>query len=527
MAKDTPPPATPPAAFEETYGDDQPLTVDAGELKRGKPTTTCNVCDTKRPAKFRYCDCELPAGITNENHPQITKPKPKPATAPEPPLADVIDLGQLPIDTPTATAAPPDLTEPLEALALDPEIAKVFSLAVGAVRSRAAVLCSVLARMSAGAPPGCHLPGPPSPSPLNLFCVLVSPSGTGKSSAARTANYALEGFEDLDTLAPSSGEAIIDAYSHQVAYEDDHGKTKRKWELLPDPDRGLLVVIDEADTLTAVTNRAGNSVAPLLRSAWSGEMLRADTTRRAVNQLAPRPPVPAMTYRIGAVIAGTLESVGDLLNSHGGTTERLLVVSATDPGTAELVRSGAHGRRTPITLTPWTARGQIDINEATAAEVHNNLLLQVEGNPDAIAGHAVAIRLRTAALLGWLRGHPGRLDGDDWELAEHVMAIHTASRGYVAQAAATARRNQTHTAAVGRGLSDITTAEVKLDRADQLVNSCANTYLDRIDDGDTETDAMRHATNGKRPGQWKAATSYTGAARTGMRTAIKDLLTDQ
>ena len=465
-----------------------------------------------------------------DGNPVPKKPKAKkqtPAKAPEPPLADVIDLGQLPLDTPTSTTSPPDLTEPLEALAQDPEIAKVFSLAVGAVRSRAAVLCSVLARMSAGAPTGCHLPGPPSPAPLNLFTVLVSPSGTGKSSAARVAVDAVYGFENVDTLSPSSGEAIIDAYSHQVAYEDDHGKTKRKWELLPDTDRGLLVVIDEADALSAVINRAGNSVAPLLRSAWSGEMLRADTTRRAVNQLAPRAPVPAMTYRIGAVIAGTLESVGDLLNSHGGTAERLLVISATDPGTAELVRSGAHGRRTPITLEPWTARGLIDVNETTAAEVHANLLQQVEGNPEAIAGHAVAIRLRIAALLGWLRGHPGRLDGDDWELAEHVMAIHTASRGYVAQAAATARRDQTHTAAVGRGLSDITAAEVKLDRADQLVNSCANTYLKRLDDGYAKAEAMIKATGGKRPGQWQAATGYNGKARTGMRDAILDLLSDQ
>ena len=465
-----------------------------------------------------------------DDDPVPKKPKAKkqtPAKAPEPPLADVIDLGQLPLDTPTSTTSPPDLTEPLEALAQDPEIAKVFSLAVGAVRSRAAVLCSVLARMSAGAPTGCHLPGPPSPAPLNLFTVLVSPSGTGKSSAARLAVDALEGFEDLDTLAPSSGEAIIDAYSRRVAVEDDHGKRRVEWQLKPDTDRGLLVVIDEADALSAVINRAGNSVAPLLRSAWSGEMLRADTTRRAVNQLTPRAPVPAMTYRIGAVIAGTLESVGDLLNSHGGTAERMLAISATAPGTAELVRSGAHGRRTPITLEPWTARGLIDVNETTAAEVHNNLVLQVEGNPDAIAGHAVAIRLRTAALLGWLRGHPGRLDYDDWELAEHVMAIHTASHQYVAAAAAATRRNQSHTAAVGRGLSDITAAEVKLDRAAQIVTACLKTYLDRIADGHTKTEAMRAATTGKRPGQWAAATGYTGPASTAMRTAIKDLLADQ
>ena len=529
--KDDTPPAAPPATFAETYGSDEPLTVDANQLKR-----RLQRYEHERPdimAELRAggaTEQQINAAVTKRMSAELDQIKPNQpgnTRAPEPPLADVIDLGRLPLGTPTHTAEPPDLTEPLEALAVDPEIAKVFSLAVGAVRSRAAVLCSVLARMSAGAPTGCHLPGPPSPAPLNLFCVLVSPSGSGKSSAARVASNALDGFEDLATLAPSSGEAVIDAYSERVTYEDLQGKQRAEWRLKQDTDRGLLVAIDEADQLTAVTTRAGNNVAPLLRSAWSGEMLRADTTRRAVNQLAPRPPVPAMTYRIGAVIAGTLESAGDLLDSHGGTAERMLVISAVDPGTAELVRTGAHSRRTPVTLTPWTARGLIDVNETTAADVHTNLLRQVEGNPEAIAGHAVAIRLRIAALLGWLRNHPGRLDYDDWELAGHVMTIHNASRGYVAAAAAAKRRNQTHSAAVGRGLSDITTAETKLDRADQLVKSCAKTYHARLADGDPEPDAMKAAISGQRAAQWKAATGYTDSARAGMRTAIQDLLNDR
>lgn len=245
---------------------------------------------------------------------------------------------------------------------------------------------------------------------LNLFVALVGPSGGGKGAAESAASDAID-LGDIETATVGSGEGIGHLYAH-----------REKGEVVRDRD-AVLFTVPEVDNLAALGARQGATLMPQLRSAWSGEKLGfsyADKNKAL--------PLDRHTYRMGLVLGvqpGRAAAVLD--DADGGTPQRFLWLPTSDPGAPEELPPAPEALRVRTTRPGAIAatHGQLvalDVCQAARDTIVGARRARLRGDGDALDGHALLCRLKTAAALALL---DGRLDvrDDDWHLSGLVMVV--------------------------------------------------------------------------------------------------------
>lgn len=280
-----------------------------------------------------------------------------------------------------------------------------------------AMLGAVLVQVATACPVDTHLPpiiG--SKGSLNLFAGLVGPSGGGKSAAIAAAAEYLPYATERRGIGTGEGVA-----AHFTTYD----REAKQPVLVDKVDRRLLFVVQEVDTLTALGNRKGATILPVIRSAFSGEALgnqNADPARRHH--------IPAHAYRLGLIMGIQPLRAGPLLNDvDAGTPQRFLWLPSLDP------LAPREPPEWPGALADWKPPTQW-APELPVCEVARDTItdaqyqrLRGEDGSDPLDGHRLYLRLKVAAALAILaRRDRAAVTEADWDVAGIIIAKSDSTR---------------------------------------------------------------------------------------------------
>lgn len=351
-------------------------------------------------------------------------------------------LAQIPTVTtlgPVGLAASPTTTASGEADFWDarPVLAHLHLFARARMVAPWAVLGSALARTivtthkSIALPPtvGAH-------ASLNLFVAIVGRSGSGKGAADAVAREALK-FDHIETRNAGSGEGLVHAFVR-----------RGKDGLLVPVNDAVLFNIPEVDSLGAVGARQGATILSMLRQAWSGEQLGfqyADATKSLI--------VEAHRYRM-ALIAGVQPGrAGAILDDlDGGLPQRFSWLRATDPEAPAITPDAPDPMpmvmRQPLHVGP-SGFVVMDVCTSATETIRAARLANARGQVDALDGHALLTRLKTAAAFALMEQ---RLDvsEEDWQLSGVVAAVSDATRASIIAH----REDEVRKATTGRALAE-------------------------------------------------------------------------
>lgn len=310
-----------------------------------------------------------------------------------------------------------------------------------------AVLGAALARVVVVSPP--HLVLPPlvgSDASLNLFVAVVAESGGGKGASVGAASDAVS-VGHITSHPVGSGEGLT------------HLFVRRTKTGLEQHTTAVLAEVGEVDTLTALNSRQGSTLQPVLRQAYMGEEFGfgyADPLKRLV--------VPAHQYRLSLIVGVQPKRAGGLLDdADGGTPQRLLWLPAVDrdaPETAPEAPARLHWRMPD--LPPHSihdGRVRMPVCETARVSIDTARLARLQGDGEALDGHALLTRLKVAAALGLLDGRV-EVSEQDWELSGTVMAVSDATRERIVAELGDVRRRSNR----ARGHAEAERAEMVTER---------------------------------------------------------------
>lgn len=381
---------------------------------------------------------------------------PLPRQAPPPATTARVDLPTDEMHDDPAPPAGPVHHEHQDFWTSRPELDHLRTFARARRAAPWAVLGCALARVVAHVEPTAVLPpivgGHAS---LNLFLGLVGPSGGGKGAADAVAADALDYGDALDPLhveGVGSGEGILHTYQRYVP-----GKGGAKGKTEQHRTRALFRA-PEVDTLAALKHRQGSTLLPKLRDAWSGDALGfayADTTRRL--------DLRAHTYRLCLIVGVQPSKAGPLLDdADGGTPQRFLWLPTLDPAMPD---------DRPDEPTPWpwsppsalrfvSGRHVLPVCDEAVRAIDGAAIARNRGQVDALDGHALLSRLKTAAALALLAGR-AEVIPDDWQLAGVVLAVSDTTRASIVQQLGERREAQATARGRAEGVASLAADEVR------------------------------------------------------------------
>jgi hypothetical protein len=374
-----------------------------------------------------------------------------------------------------------------------PTLTAIRQAAWSRSRSADAVFAAVLARAVCTVGPTTVLPPiVGSAASLNLAIALVSPSGTGKSTAKAIAAELIDldtRTDIIDDLPIGSGEGLIDAYFELVSEEDGDGKTHK---VKRQTKTAVFAYLDEGQALSTMGARQGATLLPTLRSAWSGSTLgQANATEERKRVLS------AHTYRLGVVVGFQPEhAIGLIDDAAGGTPQRFLFLSAIDPNIPdEPPPWPTIGWRPPPSSTQRTDMG---VPERVADQIRSANLAQARGELtlDPLDSHAQLSRLKVAAGLAILDRRTD-VNDEDWALAGYVMDTSSAVRTDIVNRAAhaAAERERAATAKLirrGQAIDDATVNKT-VERAARTIARHVHKWATDPDHGPCSVRCLRHA----------------------------------
>lgn len=333
-----------------------------------------------------------------------------------------------------------------------------------------AVLPVVLARVLGHVPSAVTLPplgrAARGHASLNTFVALTAWSGGGKglvSAAAAGAVDVMETFGAQVISAPlGSGEGIVEWFARR-------GDTKAGEEpvvLLPN---APVLDAPEVDHFGALVSRDGSTLASVLRTAWSGELL--GTSNRAQN--GNRLTVPAHTYRLALVLGvQPLRASRMLADAAGGTPQRFTWAPTEDatlpdrPVPAPPAVLWKPPRSWPDVdgagLRPLTIEPDVSTELWRAHVARRRGLVRDDD------GHANLVRLKLAAGLAILDGRT-HVTGEDWQLSGVLAACSRSTLEHVRAALSEAGRRSNRAKAEAEADRASVLAERDLDRAEAHV----------------------------------------------------------
>ena len=329
-----------------------------------------------------------------------------------------------------------------------------------------AVLGATLARAVACVEPNIQLPAViGTEASLNLFVGLIGQSGGGKDIANGVAKALLlpvEGRDPvpLDVIPLGSGEGLSHIYMKpppklsKKKGQADEDSAAIGLAFNGDPDVAIqyrtraLVNIAEIDTMGSLSQRRGSTIGGQLRQAWSGQQLGfqyVDLTKRMI--------VPEHSYRLCLTAGIQPGRAGVLLEeTDGGTPQRFLWLPAYNREIEEPTDEQIDNPPPPMAGQEWTPpryrAGQVCFKVCSTARrtIVRAHIARGRGEGDALDGHSLLNRLKTAAALAILCGdRPERqceVTEEDWELAGVIMAVSDATRARVQQVLAEQAREE-------------------------------------------------------------------------------------
>ena len=235
----------------------------------------------------------------------------------------VVDMGS--IDPGVPEHVDPETGEILEPPDLEarvfgatPELAYLLQLARAQMVGPWALLGAAVALVLAQTRPFLRIPAYiGTEASLNFFLAIVDASGGGKTIGVDVACQAIPAAASgAARRNPSSGEGIITLFV-DVNSKGEQSRTATR----------VLSVVDEVATLGAQQDRAGSTLASILRSVWSGSAVSthaADKSRRR--------DLEAHSYRF-VMMTGVQPATAAVLldDMGGGTPQRFLWMPAGDP----------------------------------------------------------------------------------------------------------------------------------------------------------------------------------------------------
>jgi hypothetical protein len=327
-----------------------------------------------------------------------------------------------------------------------------------------AVMGVILARCAAAIEPEAVLPplvgGEGS---LNQFVALVGRSGGGKGAAEAAGHDAIS-LPETKHVGIGSGEGIL----HQ--YVKNHPATKTEPAYTETIASRVMFGAAEVDQLAALKGRTGSTLLPMLRDAWSGSQLGfayVDETKRLT--------IPGHRYRL-CLTVGVQPGRGAILldDSDGGTPQRFLWMPTTDidvpaqapdnPGRWEQWQLPHMGK-----ADSFTGNYRIPVCEAAVRAIDDAAVARHRGEVEAIDGHSLLCRLKTAVSLAILDNRLEVRDSD-WELSETVMQVSDATRESVHQYLAAAVREANESAAKAYAVREVRADEARRASALQRVS---------------------------------------------------------
>lgn len=267
----------------------------------------------------------------------------------------------------------------------------------------------------------------------NLFAAVCGASGTGKTSANNVYcdSIALPGYLATlggppmfyDGVGLGTGEGLAEVFYGTVHRET--GEVDRKGEPKTEKVRAqvrhnVFFYVDEGEALTKMGERAGSTIGPALRTAWTGATLGQCNAREETTRIVPRG-----TYSMGIVLGYQRETAGALLADAGaGTPQRFLWCYATDPNTPDRPVRYPGQLQVPLDgdLSPGT--GLIEFAQEIKDELWARKVARVRGEVEdaELDSHEPLMRAKVAALLAILDGRRVVCD-DDWDLSATIWDV--------------------------------------------------------------------------------------------------------
>lgn len=353
-----------------------------------------------------------------------------------------------------------------------PELERIGAFAHARMCSRWAVLGVVLARVVCTVPPNVVLPPTVgSDASLNLFVSVVGKSGSGKSAAIEAAKAAVA-TEGFPTVPLGSGEGI----SRSFAYRR-HKDNELVWV-----ERAVLFTATEVDSLAALAGRQGATLGSQMREMFNGGELGfgyAAADKRII--------LPDHSYRASVIVGVQPGRAGTLLDDEdGGTPQRFLWLPGTD-STIPRHPPPAPGRLVPPPLT-WPmpsmflagldegraegealgGREELSVDPVAVDAIQTAAYMRATGIGAPLDGHALLVRLKTAAALGVLAGRK-MVTADDWALAGMIMSVSDRTRTQMQTELAEARAVVSERLGRAEGIRQSTAQQIQAVRDEQRV----------------------------------------------------------
>lgn len=303
--------------------------------------------------------------------------------------------------------------------------------AQSAMASPEGVLLAGLALIASRVMPNVKLPAPiGSPASLNHMFVLCGDSADGKSTCRKVAKGAIrldDGVAPWHSFGPSSGQGVAGQFQRLVKQQGQPAFLERtRW--------AAFAHVEESDTMQALLANKTNTIGAVLRQGAFGEELSYGNIGETQTNL------PEHSYRLIFWMCMQPELSDWLLGTGaGGLPQRFVWGCVRDPRIVDVEHPGVFPVRVaietmpdPVTMRPrdelvmtCTEEIRLEIREAARQrKIHGNLA------GEEFDGHAVLNRFKLA-------GHIALADGrlvvteDDWDLANMVMAVSSASLRWV------------------------------------------------------------------------------------------------
>ncbi len=265
-------------------------------------------------------------------------------------------------------------------------------------------------------------------APLNLFVALAGKPGTGKKDTDDLARKLVPLREDVLRRPQGTGQGLQALYVHTE-------KDQASGEVRMMRDAGQAqIACGEVENLSAHADQKGANIMPVLRSAWSGELLGGtyrDPKFRTI--------VEDGTYRLCLSVGVQPGLAGKLMDATGGTRHRFLWLPVCQHiDRANLPKRGETREIRPLRC--WAPAGmdmtrprEIGMCDQAWDEALEHTVQRKNGEIDAdnAAAHYMQMRSRITAGLAALTqpdaGAAGGLPYGNAELWHHAGSVMDAS----------------------------------------------------------------------------------------------------
>ena len=417
----------------------------------------------------------------------------------------------------------------LAALAQHRCLEEIQAEAVRRHMPRSSLTLALFGYLSACWPCELRLPGPPAESPLGLFVMVPGPSGGTKSSLLKACAEMVPGHisDHLEKASPASGEGLHDAFLRQEMRPGSDGKERPVTEQFA---YNMLVTYDELESLSAQAGRSSSTLWSMMRTGWSGIELRTSLSKRG--QSWERPPVHS--YQMSALAAGTFVDAERLLSDGSrGTSQRWLCGWHLDK-TQDEARCGEEPLLLKLKRQNSIGR-EMDVHSKVRAVLTQNSVWKLKGDCRAVYGHGLLVKLRVAALIGWLRGEPGRVSPSSWALAHCVTELSEAAAQLVvmqgreeAQALARYRGEERGHEDIGRNKTVVAHNEAEAAKRtrelEEWLDARVDKYLELTKSGTPAPEAMNKATGGDHMQTYRRKCGNPVATRRDFKLAVETRL---